>query len=772
MSKNLDFDRKLDGALNEISERHIEEAAKAVRLEHNGFRIFRNIVISAGAVAVAAAVFGVIITNMPEKRRGVDLVESSRPVDPAALLEALPARASETEKTRDEEPASDTALPDEPNPLLSDWAYDSSSFDSYTVPSNVPEELSAIDPVELTDEYIQSGYIQTLPYLLYAAENGFLVFTDGADGVYSAIVKDNSRLLSEVWQINTRFNYTETLSAVESLLPFASRDITYGAGAAESDSGAVPLVFALSDDRELLCWKYDDNFESPTNGKFVLMSREETDHAYATIFSNLRGALPGSSDPKNAEKAKVGKSDYSITFDESRKITSIRIRRTKDGITEVVVPLVDEEKFKSMIDVSDWALPLDKEYTPDTDVYRRVKYLTVPAPDMSAVYAAGDGEIVYYDYAGLSGKGVTLVLKLDSGEYVMYTHLHSFKLDDDSIGTAYPERALVVGDRVSKGQIIARVGSTGAVPGTVLGVRAFTADEYEYKSEQYKRAKEESEKNAVVWTDEMNLAANFISDCYFDRVYIHNDKARPFSDYIDNEYLCEYAERAIEFEYDQMGEGPYTRMVSFGTPTDNVVGDTHYISITMTVDYFVDVGIGYIGTAENSFEYDCVVAIRDCKVVDFSIGNMGGGNIAWIYGMRLNPDAFDMSLNPNPWEDEEKAKAVLDYYYNNAVPINIIEYTDWNELTGEEIWALLADYSGVDVGSGLYIMTYHGKGFNISLRVTGIPDSSVYSVELVHPTGSTLELRKEQHSAKEINRYITTPFYDPLTVKDRSELLQ
>ncbi len=103
----------------------------------------------------------------------------------------------------------------------------------------------------------------------------------------------------------------------------------------------------------------------------------------------------------------------------------------------------------------------------------------------------------------------------------------------------------------------------------------------------------------------------------------------------------------------------------------------------------------------------------------------------------------------------------------------VIEYTDWNELTGEEIWALLADYSGVDVGSGLYIMTYRGKGFDISLRVTGIPDSSVYSVELVHPTRKTLELRKEQHTYKEIIRFITIPFnVYPLTLKDRSELLQ
>jgi len=231
--------------------------------------------------------------------------------------------------------------------------------------------------------------------------------------------------------------------------------------------------------------------------------------------------------------------------------------------------------------------------------------------------------------------------------------------------------------------------------------------------------------------------------------------ASPFSDFIDNEYLLEYAETAIQYEkpHSPTGEGPFSLSVSTGG-TAVKQDDTIYAYIDMTVSYLVDIGTGYMGTAENSFEYNCIVAVRDGKVVDFSMGNMGGANIAWIYGMRLNPDAFDMTRNPNPWEDEGKAKAVLDYY-KNAVPAKVIAGTDWNALSGKEIWELMADFSGVDVGSGLYIMTYlvnDGSG-DFSLRITGIPDSEVYSATLESISGRTLQLLGEKHSADEIRSF-------------------
>ncbi len=753
MSKDPEFDRKLSSALNEMSERHIEEAAKAVRLEHNGLKIFRSIALSAGAVAAAAAVTGVIISNMPQTRHGVDLVESSDPADPAALLEALPAKAAETkaaetEKTSDEEPALDDVPIAAHNIILGD----------YTVPENVPEELKVIDAMCITDKYIQNGYFDenSVPELLYANEEGFLVFTDGADGVYSGIFTDNSRLLSEGFRCCTRFDYKKTLSKVERLLPFNSRNITFGAGAVRDESGAVPLIYALSGEGELLCWKYDDRCDFPGDDKFVLMSSVETDNEYMSGFSNLGGALKAGCDTETADTATVGESKYSITFGEGRKLTSIRIRRaTADGSNEVYAPLPDEEEFESMIDVSDWALPLYKEYTPDTGIYRRLEYESIAVPEMSPVYAAGDGVIVYYDCAAREGANIVMALKLDSGEYVVYSHLYPFMPDSINFGSEYPESELKAGDRVTKGQIIARTGSTGYVEGPAFGVRALTPDEYEYEREKNKWIDEETKRQAVLWYADMNIVQDFIFDCYFSRVYMNGTV--PFSDYIDNVYLREYAELAIQYEKPRVPEGDenYTRMTSFCNPARTVVGDTHYISLTMTVDYATYVGYGYASRPENSFEYKCVVALRDGKVVDFSIGNMGGANIAWIYGTRLNPDAFDMTRNPNPWEDEEKAKAILDYY-KNAVPMQTVVDTDWNSLSGEEIWALLSKYSGVDVGSGLYIMSYLVNGSS-SLVVTGIPDSEVDSIRLVHTSGKTLELIGEEHSADEIISFFGEP---------------
>ncbi len=760
MSQDLDFEKKLSGALDEMSERHIEEAAKAVRLEHNGLKVFRNIAVSAGAVAVAAAVVGVMISNMPEKRRGVDLVESSQPIDPAALLGALPQKAAETEALDKETPPTAVASPDTTDdvPLAERGVLP----EQYTVPENVPEELMAIDPVKITDEHIQSGSISenSVPELLYATEEGFLVFTDGAGGVYSCFFRDNSRLLSEAYDRFTCFDYKKTISAVESLLQFNSRDITFGAGAVGQGGIAIPLIYALSGENELLCWKYDNYHDSPTVGKFVLMSRAETNNEYMGGFTNLGGALPGSSDPETADTARVGKSEYSITFDEGRRITSIRIRCASADADEVCVPLPSKEEFKSMIDVSGWALPLDKGYTPDTDIYRRFENEPIAVPEMSPVYAADDGVIVYYDYANGSSGGIVMVLMLDSGEYVVYSHLHSFKADGDIIDSAYPERELKTGDRVTKGQIIARTGSTGFVEGTARGVRALTPDEYAHISEKYKWLDEENEKSAFVWYDEMNLAQDFIYNCYFCYVYKYGS-AISFSDYIDNVYLREYAELAVQYEKPRVPEGDenYTRMTSFCDPAHTIVGDTHYISLTMMVEYVTDVGYGYAGKAENSFEYKCVVALRDGRVVDFSVGNMGGANIAWIYGTRLNPDAFDMTHNPNPWEDEVKARAVLDYY-KNAVPVQKIARTDWNALSGEEIWELMSGYSGVDVGSGLYIMTYliADDSGEFTLTVGGISGSSVGYVTLTHnPSGKTLSLYGEQHSAEEIISFFGEP---------------
>lgn len=780
MSKDPDFDRKLSGALNEMSERHIEEAAKAVRLEHNGLKIFRNIALSAGAVAAAAAIAGVIISNMPETRRGVDLVESSKPVDPSALLEALPTKANddkpaETEKTIDEEPAEDAELFPECKVIPLPLAADKVITESYTVPKDVSEELLTIEPVELTDEYLRDVRFGEgmVPELLYVrSDSSTAVFTDGIRGVYGASLRDNVNPHSAKGgcRFMCKIDLYNTVSAVESLLPFEG-EVTYGAGAFDTGDElhtGEPILFAFSDKNELLCWRYDSSEDSDTCGKLVLLTKEEIDKQFP--FVNLNGrSLPGSNDPDNVNyELATGFNNrlniYSETIEnffmaykEGCGLSSLMIAHGMSGTAEICMPFVTEKTYESAIDTSNWALPLDEEYTPDTSVYRSFHRESVDIPDMQNVYAAGDGEIVYNDSFGLWGK--TIVIRLDSGEYVRYADLYDVSGEAGVIDSAeYPDIALNVGDRVKKGQVIALTGSSGMDLANDPMIDAYTADEYEYISKLLRLVFEKDYFANPKYPEMLHLARDFIYDCYYKRVYMYGN-ASPFSDFIDNEYLLEYAETAIQYEkpHTPTGEGPFTRSVSVGG-TAVLDEDTYYVDISLEVDFSVDIGIGYETKAENRFEYDCVVVIRDGKVVDFSVGNMGGANIAWIYGMRLNPDAFDMTHNPNPWEDEGKAKAVLDYY-KNAITVQTIVNTDWNALSGKEIWALLSDYSGVDIGSGLYVMAYliADDSGEFGLTVGGVPDSEICYVTLTHTSGKTLQLYGEQHSAEEIISFFGEP---------------
>ncbi len=143
---------KINNAMNDISDKLIEEAAKADRLEHKTARIIRNIAVPVGAVAAAAAVcFGLNQMGV-FGGRGVELVESSSAAD------------STTATTSDTSSDTVSEVTAEPIEFPKDIRYDNISDEYFIYFTNMNSKVLK-------------------PEIIYADEK-MAVFTDNCEGLF------------------------------------------------------------------------------------------------------------------------------------------------------------------------------------------------------------------------------------------------------------------------------------------------------------------------------------------------------------------------------------------------------------------------------------------------------------------------------------------------------------------------------------------------------------------------------------------------------------
>ena len=179
--------------------------------------------------------------------------------------------------------------------------------------------------------------------------------------------------------------------------------------------------------------------------------------AYETVYQNSSSYYEGVKKLKTAGKAGEKQLTYQVTYsgdtETERKLTD------EKTVTKPVNEVILVGTKKSTASTGSYAWPTKNVYITSYYGWRTVfgkrEYhygIDLRAAVGTSIYAADGGEITF---AGTqSGYGKLIIIRHDNGDLTYYAHLNSFSVKK--------------GDRVYKGQLIAKSGQTGRVTGPHL----------------------------------------------------------------------------------------------------------------------------------------------------------------------------------------------------------------------------------------------------------------------------------------------------------------
>ncbi|MBQ9117429.1 MAG: peptidoglycan DD-metalloendopeptidase family protein [Clostridia bacterium] len=179
--------------------------------------------------------------------------------------------------------------------------------------------------------------------------------------------------------------------------------------------------------------------------------------AYETVYQNSSSYYEGVKKLKTAGKAGEKQLTYRVTYsgdaETERKLTE------EKTVTKPVNEVILVGTKKSTASTGSYAWPTKSIYITSRYGWRTVfgkrEYhygIDLRAAVGTSIYAADGGEVIYVGTQ--SGYGKLIQIRHDNGDLTYYAHLNSFSVKK--------------GDRVYKGQLIAKSGQTGRVTGPHL----------------------------------------------------------------------------------------------------------------------------------------------------------------------------------------------------------------------------------------------------------------------------------------------------------------
>lgn len=347
---------KLNRAMNDISDKLIEEAANADRLENNRARMIRNIVIPVASVAAVAGLCIGLGKLGVFDRQGVDLVDSSA------------ASASTTATTVE-------------GPLFEIEG-------EYTMPSRFPL-------VSVTKEYVEGvefGKEYPRPHVIYADETE-VAFVDGAGGVYVYGIADE--------QISFSANIGQTLALM-------LEDMPQGYSAFDAPDGVE--IFADNEGRLYVTQLYTSPHTYKGSGKRMTVTYQIADEGrYLKRVSDERNIdrFDGIMDISGLDCAALYP-EAALIGDTDRFVFIRNCTADYD-----LLPMYDMERVELMWMTEDTATaePTDGGILPFED------FIPVTAALESSAYVSGDGFTIQFAEDGGFDIYENGVMYASDGEY-------------------------------------------------------------------------------------------------------------------------------------------------------------------------------------------------------------------------------------------------------------------------------------------------------------------------------------------------------------------
>ncbi len=191
--------------------------------------------------------------------------------------------------------------------------------------------------------------------------------------------------------------------------------------------------------------------------KVTLIEREEKVLEFETVYQKSSSHYEGTSVTKTEGKNGLSSLTYEIVYSGSTQIAKTLVEEKVVSNSQSKVVLVGTKKSTASTGV--YGYPLKSMYVTSSYGGRTLngKYdfhygVDLRASTGTSVYASDGGKIIYAGTLGTYGKLVKI--EHDNGDVTYYAHLSSISVK--------------VGDRVYKGQVIAKSGATGNVTGPHL----------------------------------------------------------------------------------------------------------------------------------------------------------------------------------------------------------------------------------------------------------------------------------------------------------------
>ncbi|MBQ9116359.1 MAG: peptidoglycan DD-metalloendopeptidase family protein, partial [Clostridia bacterium] len=179
--------------------------------------------------------------------------------------------------------------------------------------------------------------------------------------------------------------------------------------------------------------------------------------AYETVYKNSSAYYEGTkkvqTSGKNGEKQRI----HLVQYENDKEVNKVLMeeKTVKQAVNEVI--LVGTKK--STASTGSYAWPTKNVYITSNYGWRTVfgkrEYhygIDLRASVGTSIYAADGGKVIYVGTSG--GYGKLIKIQHDNGDVTYYAHLNSYSVKK--------------GDRVYKGQLIAKSGKTGRVTGPHL----------------------------------------------------------------------------------------------------------------------------------------------------------------------------------------------------------------------------------------------------------------------------------------------------------------